>query len=104
MKPEILILSELSQKEKENTMLYYLFFESKNLNMTQMITEQKLTDMENRLVIVKLGGNGIDWKFGVHRCKLFCLEWVSNEVLLYSTGNYIHSLGYTHIYELYPLT
>ena len=31
----------------------------------------------------------MDWKFGVSRRKLLHLEWISNEVLLYSTGNYI---------------
>ncbi len=35
------------------------------------------------------GGNGMDWKFGVSRCKLLHLEWLSNEILLYNTGNYI---------------
>ena len=37
------------------------------------------------------GGSGMDWEFGVSRCKLFHLEWMSNEVLLYGTGNYIQS-------------
>ena len=32
-------------------------------------------------------------EFGVDRFKLSHLEWMSNEVLLYSTGNYIQSLG-----------
>ena len=32
---------------------------------------------------------GRDWDFGVSRCKLLQLEWISNEILLYSTGNYI---------------
>ena len=35
------------------------------------------------------GGSGVDWEFGVSRCKLLPLEWISNEILLYSTGNYI---------------
>ena len=35
------------------------------------------------------GGNGIDWEFGVNRCKRLPLEWISNEILLHSTGNYI---------------
>ena len=35
----------------------------------------------------------MDWEFGVSRCKLLHLEWKSNEVLLYSTGNYIQSPG-----------
>ena len=35
----------------------------------------------------------MDWEFGVSSCKLLCLEWISNEFLLYYTGNYIQSLG-----------
>ena len=35
----------------------------------------------------------MDWEFGVRRCKLFHLEWIGSEVLLYSTGNYSQSLG-----------
>ena len=50
--------------------------------------------MENRLVVGK--GERMDWEFGVSRGKLLDLEWISNEILLYSTGNYIHSLGLEH--------
>ena len=39
------------------------------------------------------GGTGMDWDFGVGRCKLLYLEWINNKVLLYSTGNYIQSPG-----------
>ena len=35
------------------------------------------------------GGSGMYWEFGVSRCKLLNLEWISNEILLYSTGNCI---------------
>ena len=35
------------------------------------------------------GGRGMDWEFGISRCKLVYTEWINNEVLLYSTGNYI---------------
>jgi len=31
----------------------------------------------------------MNWEFGVNRCKLLHLEWICNEVLLYSTENYI---------------
>ena len=37
------------------------------------------------------GESGMDWKFGVCRCKLLHLEWISNEVLLYCTSNYVQS-------------
>ena len=52
-------------------------------------------DIENRLVVAKgeEGGSGMDWAFGVGRCKQLHLEWISNEVLLYHTGNYTQSLG-----------
>ena len=38
----------------------------------------------------------MDWEFGVSSCKLFHLECIGNEVLLYGTGNYILSLGIDH--------
>ena len=42
------------------------------------------------------GESGMDWEFEISRCKLLHLEWISNEVLLYSTGNYIQSLVIKH--------
>jgi len=50
-----------------------------------------LFHVENRLVVARrgVGWTGMDWEFGVNRCKLLPLEWISNEILLYSTGNYI---------------
>ena len=47
--------------------------------------------MENRLGVAKgeARGRGQEWEFGVSRCKLVCIEWINNKVLLYSTGNYI---------------
>ena len=63
-------------------------------------TEKKLIDLENRLVVAKGegegGGRGLDWEFGINRCKLLHLERISNEILLYSTGNCIWSLVMEH--------
>ena len=42
------------------------------------------------------GWSGMDGEFGGRGCKLLHLEWVSSEVLLYSTGNCIQSLGMDH--------
>ena len=52
-------------------------------------TQKKITDMENRLAIAKEEGvgSGVDWELGANRCKLLPLEWISNEILLCSTGN-----------------
>ena len=54
-------------------------------------TEKKIMDLENRLVVAKRGegGNGVDWELGVNICKLLPLEWISNESLLCSPGNYV---------------
>ena len=40
-------------------------------------------------VVAKGGGGGSrrDWEFGVSRCKRLHLDWMSNEVLLCSTGD-----------------
>ena len=61
----------------------------------------RLTDTESRVVVVrgrgeKAGASGMDGEFGVNRGKPLHLEWISNEVLLYSTGNYGQSLGVEH--------
>ena len=39
---------------------------------------------------------GLDWEFGVSRCKLLHLEWTDNKVLLYIAGNYIQYPGINH--------
>ena len=48
---------------------------------------------DNRLTVAKGEGvgRGMDWEFGVGRCKLLHLEWINNKDLLYSTGNSIFS-------------
>ena len=38
----------------------------------------------------------MDWEFGVNRYKLLPLEWISNEIVLYSIGNSIWSLMMEH--------
>ena len=55
----------------------------------KLSTENNIMDLENRLVVAKGGENGMDGEPGVNRYRLLPLEWISNEVLLYSTGNYI---------------
>ena len=59
---------------------------------------KRLTDIENRLVVVK---GELEWgkeglKFGISRCTLVYVKWIKNEVLRYSTGNYIQYLVINH--------
>ena len=59
-------------------------------NIINVSTEKKLMDLENRLEVAKgEGGSGMDWESGVNRCKRLLLEWISNEILLSSTGKSI---------------
>ena len=33
-------------------------------------------------------GRGMEWEFGISRCKLLYIGWINNKVLLYNTENY----------------
>ena len=61
-------------------------------------TKKKIMDTENRLVVAKEDREGVGWtgNLGINRCKLLPLEWKSDEILPYSTGNYIQSLTMEH--------
>ena len=37
----------------------------------------------------RLRDRGKDWEFRISRCKLLYIGWINNNVLLYSTENYI---------------
>ena len=54
-------------------------------------------DLENRLVLAKGEGPGVRWtgNLGLIDANYY-LEWISNMLLLYSTGNYIQSPGIDH--------
>ena len=45
-------------------------------------TENKIMDLENRGEEEGV----VDWELGVNGCKLLPLEWISNDILLCSTG------------------
>ena len=49
----------------------------------------KQTDRQKTLVVAKgeMGRGGMDWVFGISRCKPLNTEWINKKVLLYNTGN-----------------
>ena len=49
--------------------------------------------IENRLVLAKGARRGMDWEFGISRCKLLYIEQINSKVLLYRTRNYIQYPG-----------
>ena len=58
--------------------------------MHELQVPLQLTDLEKSLAVAKgEGKRGMDWEFRVSRCKLLHVEWISTEILLYSTGTYI---------------
>ena len=55
-------------------------------------TAKKSMDMENRLVVSLGEGKGVGWigSLGlIDADYLLPLEWIGNEILLCSTGNYV---------------
>ena len=96
---EIIILSEV-QKEKDKFHLYQVCVESELWHRwTSLHNRNRLfrfwypTDSENRLAVAKdegeEGEEGVEWEFGVSRCKLLYREWINSKVLLHSTENCI---------------
>ena len=84
------ILSEVSQKEKNKyhdiTYILNLIYSINELfhrKDTHGLGEQTCGCQGGE------GGSRMNWELQVNRCKLFHLEQISNEILLYSSGNYI---------------
>ena len=58
---------------------------------------ERLTDIENRFVVAEGEGKGVGWTGSLGLVdETIHLEWISDEVLLYSTGNYNSFLGTDH--------
>ena len=96
MRLEILILSAISQKEKYKYHMMSLICGIYIMAQMKLSTKQKQTHRHRGWTCSCQeggGGSGMDWEFGVSGRKLLHLEWISHEVLPYSTGNYIQFLG-----------
>ena len=99
---ETLMLSEVSQKRKRQTSydityiwnLIYSTNKPSHRKETHGLGEQTCGCQQG------WGGSGVDWELGVNRYKLLPLEWISNEILLCSTGNYVQSLMLEHDCEI----
>ena len=56
----------------------------------------RLEDIENRLDKGEEGGEGMEWDFGISRCKLVYTGWMKNKAVLQSTVNSIQHLEINH--------
>ena len=63
---------------------------------TYLQNSDRLTDTETRPVVAKGEGEQVGWTGTLGLVDTDHLERISNEVLLYSTGNYMQSLGTDH--------
>ena len=73
-----------SHKNDRKTILYDITYVESKIWQKMILSkkQEQITDMECRPVVArgKRGEIRIDGEFGVGRCKLLYLEWVSNEV------------------------
>ena len=61
MELETLILSEISQREKDKYRMISLISGIQYMAQINLSTEKKLMDLENRLMIAKGEGEGVGW-------------------------------------------
>ena len=91
-----------NKSEQEGQITYSITYKwNLKYNTNEHIYEtERLTDIENRLVDAKKGGAWVREGCGVwiSRCKqlLIYTEYTNNEVLLYSTGNYMQYTMINH--------
>ena len=90
MGAETLILNEVSQKEKDK---YHIISHIWNLiyGTNEPVYRKETHGLgEQTCGCQGRGGESrMDWESGVNGCKLLHLEWISDEILLCSTGSYI---------------
>jgi len=75
-------LFQVSQKKKDKYHLIALISGIEYMAHRNLSTEEKLMDLENRLVVAKgrrREGEGLE--FGVNGCRLLPWEWIRNAIL-----------------------
>ena len=81
MDPEIIILSKISQKEKDKYIWHHIYVEPKIWHKwTYLWNRNKLTDIERTDLCLLRGrrcGGRTDWEFGTRKCKLLYTEWIN---------------------------
>ena len=76
-----------------------------NYDTHELIYERKTDSQTWRtdLWSLRAGREGLDWEFGISRCKLLYVEWINIKILLYRTRNYTQYLiiNYSGKNEIY---
>ena len=86
---ETVIQSEVSQKEKNKyRILTHICGMQKNGRDEPICKAEIETDIENKHMDTKGGkGGGMNWEIGIDIYTLLCIKQITNENLLYRTGN-----------------
>ena len=86
---ELVIQIEVSQKEKNKYRIILLMCGIQKNGTDELICKAETdTDVENKLVDTKGGSvGGMNWEIGIDIYTLLCIKQITNENLLYSTGN-----------------
>ena len=91
---EIIILSEVSQRERQTpydiTYMWNLKYDTNEL-IYKTETDSQTQKTNLWLPKEKGVGGGINQEFGISRYKLLYIKQINNNVLLYSTRNYIQN-------------
>ena len=96
---EIVILSEVSQTEKEKYHMTSLIcgIQKEMIHVNLLKDKKRLTDLENKCLVTEGEGWGkrIVEEFGLDIYTLLYSKWVTKKDLLYSTGQnkYMHMNG-----------
>ena len=59
---------------------------------TYLQKRNRLTHIENKVVVTNGEGGGISWEYGINRYMLLYIKQMNNKDLLYSIGNYTQYL------------
>ena len=91
MNPEITILSEVSQTEKDKHHMTSFIYRNLKHDTNDLIWETDSQPQGTGLRLPGVGGGGRrrDWESGVSRFKLLHTGGIRNKMLLHSTGTYI---------------
>ena len=100
---EIVILSEVSQTEKDRYHIIQLICgilkKKKRYKWTYLQNRNRVKDVENKFMVTKgvWCGGGINWEIGINIYALLYVKQITNKDLLYSTGNSTQYSVMTHM-------
>ena len=95
---EIIILSEVSQTEKDKLSYDIIYMLTLKNDQMKLFTKRKQTHTQqktNSWFPKGKGGGGINQEFGINRNTLLNIKQINNKDLLYSTGNCIQYIVIT---------